>query len=265
MRAQRAAQQCDAELTVERFKASDAQVQGLKDLLGKGVNGFAVSPIDPEGQASFLSDVSQKSKLITIDSDCAASNRAAFIGTDNYLAGRRCAELIRDAIPDGGEIIISVGSVTKENGRLRRQGLVDDLLDRPVDPNRPGDPLDAPLTGKQYSVVATLIDDVDPAKATSLAIDAIKQHPDVKCLVGLFGYSTPALLDALKQADKLGKIKIVGFDNAEATLTGIENGTVSATLVQDQYSMGFDSVVFLCQLINGNQRATRGAAGILSL
>ena len=104
-------------------------------------------------------------------------------------------------------------------------------------------------------MVATLIDDVDPAKATSLAIDAIKQHPDVKCLVGLFGYSTPALLDALKQADKLGKIKIVGFDNAEATLAGIENGTVSATLVQDQYSMGFDSVVFLCQLINGNQRA----------
>ena len=58
-----------------------------------------------------------------------------------------------------------------------------------------------------------------------------------------------ALLDGLKQADKLGKIKVVGFDNAEPTLAGIESGTVYGTLLQDQYTMGFNSVMLLRALI----------------
>ena len=190
--AEQASREFEVELLTVRSKPDEkAQSQAIQDLLDKGYNAFAVSPINPQTQASFLSDVSQKAALVTIDSDCTGSNRAAFIGTDNYRAGRQCGDMVRDAIPDGGEVIISVGSIDKENGRLRRQGLIDNLLDRPVDPSRQADPLDAPLKGAKYTIVATLIDGVDPAKATTLAADAIKAHPDVKCIVGLFGYSAP--------------------------------------------------------------------------
>ena len=252
--AQYAANQCGAELKIVRVKSADAQSQAIKDLQSQGINGFAISPIDANAQASFLSDLSGKSALVTMDSDCTAPI-AQHLSARTIIEPANNARVGGAAIPDGGEIIISVGSVAKDNGRLRRQGLIDDLMERSLDSSRASDPLDAPLKGKKYSVVATLIDNVDPAKATSLVVDAIKQHPDVKCIVGLFGYSTPALLDGLKQADQLGKIKVVGFDNADATLAGIENGTVFGALVQDQFTMGFDSVMTLCQLINAGSHS----------
>ena len=54
----------------------------------------------------------------------------------------------------------------------------------------------------------------------------MSQHPDLAAMVGLFAYNPPAILQALKQADKLGKIKVIGFDEADETLQGIVDGTL---------------------------------------
>ena len=62
-----------------------------------------------------------------------------------------CAQHIRQAVPDGGEIIISVGSLDKENGHRRRQGVIDELLERSFEPQRPADAVDAPLKGPKYT------------------------------------------------------------------------------------------------------------------
>jgi ribose transport system substrate-binding protein len=147
-------------------------------------------------------------------------------------------------------VILSVGSIDKENGRQRRQGLIDNLLGRSIDRTRQADPVDATLKGDTYTIDATLIDNVDTGKVTTLTVDAVKKYPNVKCIVGLFGYTTPALLDGLKQSGKLGQIKVIGFDNADQTLAGIEEGNVYGTLVQDQHSMGFTSVLLLRQFID---------------
>src|SRR5438093_8549327 len=81
-----------------------------------------------------------------------------FVGIDNYAAGRFAADEIREALPDGGPILITVGSATMQHGRDRRQGLIDGLLERGFDRNRTPDPIDAPLKGPKYSVVATVTD-----------------------------------------------------------------------------------------------------------
>jgi ribose transport system substrate-binding protein len=237
------------------------QSKAIQDAVSSGHNGLAVSPVNPLGQAVMLSDVASKTALVTFDSDCAAANRLAFIGTNNYIAGWQLAPLVHDACPDGGEIIISVGSMDKENGKQRRQGLIDALLDRPLDVGRSPDPVDAELKHGKYTIDATLVDNVDIPKVTTLALDAIKKYPNVKCIVGLYGYSAPALLDALRQSGTIGKIKIIAFDEAEATLAGIEAGQIYGTLVQDQYNMGYDTVRFLVESIrhlsSGETGATR--------
>jgi ribose transport system substrate-binding protein len=258
--AEKAAGQFNVKLTIVRSKADEnAQSQAIRDLVARGVDAIAVSPVNAQTQTALLTEVAGKVPLVTFDSDCPASKRKVFIGTDNYLAGRQCGELVREAVPEGGEVIICVGSIEKENGGSRRQGLIDNLLDRPLEPTRTRDSVDAPLKGNKYTVAATLIDDADPAKATALASQAIKQHPNLKCFVGLFGYSTPALLEALKQDNKLGQIKVVGFDEADATLAGIEAGHVYGTLVQNQYIMGFDSVRFLHETLRNTPSVGLGA------
>ena len=77
----------------------------MEGLLAKGIDGIAVSPVDAENQTTFLNEVAENSKLITQDADAPASKRIAYIGTNNYKAGRALGQLVKDALPDGGEVI----------------------------------------------------------------------------------------------------------------------------------------------------------------
>ena len=204
----------------------------------------------------LLSDAAEKTNLITIDSDSPVVRRLVYIGADNYTAGRMCGQQVRQAVPDGGEVVISVGTLAKDNGRLRRQGVIDELLERSFEPTRSGiDEGNKPLAGSKYTIVATLIDDLSADKAADLVAGAAKDHPSLKCVVGLFAYSTPAILKGLDKSGKLGQIKVVGFDINEPTLKGIEDGQVAATIMQDQYGYGFHAIRMLSDAARGNLNA----------
>jgi ribose transport system substrate-binding protein len=251
--AKKAAEMYDAEVTVIRCKTDmDAQIEAIKDALTKDYDGIAVSPINPVGEAAVLSDVATRGTLVTLDSDSPVARRLCFVGTDNYEAGRMSAQLVRRAIPDGGEVIICIGNADKENTQHRRQGLIDDLLERTYEPDRNPDAIDAPLKGPKYSIVATLVDGGDPASAADLVIEAVKQHADAKCIVGLLSYSAPSIVSALDTAKKIGAVKVVGFDAAEGTLVGVENGDVFGTIVQDQFGCGYHTVRILAESARGD-------------
>ena len=75
-------------------------------------------------------------------------------------------------------------------------------------------------------------------------------------MVGLFGYNPPLLLEALKQAGKLNQVKVVAFDEDDATLQGIKDGTVHGTVVQNPYMYGYKSVEVLLALRKGDKSVT---------
>ena len=257
--AQEAADQYDVNLTVHRVKPDvDSQAALLRSLIDQTFDGVAISPIDPVREAAVLGEVAAKHTVVTFDSDSPSSSRLCFVGTDNYAAGRLCGQQVRDATAGGaeGDVIISISNLDKDNARRRRQGVIDELLDRPFKPDQEMDPADAKgLKGPQHTVVATIIDGNDPSAATEMVADALKSHPNVKCIIGLNAYSTPAVLKALEQSGKLGQIQVVGFDIDPATLAGIEQGHVYSTIVQDQFGCGFHAVRILAENARGNSSA----------
>jgi len=227
------------------------QKQQIEDLISQGIDGLAVSPIDPVNQTELLNEVAENTILITHDSDAPESNRQVYIGMDNYLAGRMCGELVEEALPEGGEVMILVGRMEQDNARRRRQGVIDQLMGRPVN----ADNFDAPgevIRNDKYVILDTLTDQFDRAKAKANAEDTLSRYPDVACMVGLFTYNPPLCLEALQQAGKLGQVKVVAFDEAEETLQGITDGSVYGTVVQNPFEYGRQSVRVLVELIEGN-------------
>jgi ribose transport system substrate-binding protein len=156
-------------------------------------------------------------------------------------------------MPEGGDVMIFVGRLGQANADLRRQGVIDELLDRSEDSKRYDDPSKGVLKGKKYTILDTRTDDFDFAKAKAVAQDAIAKYPNLGCMVGLFAYNPPKILEAVKEAGKLGKIKIVSFDEADESLQGIKDGTIYGTIVQDPYRYGFESVRILAELARGNE------------
>ncbi|MCI0680744.1 MAG: sugar-binding protein [Gemmataceae bacterium] len=239
------------------------QKRMIEDLLARNVDGIAVSPINAENQTPFLKDVGKKTRLITHDSDAPYCERICYVGMDNYEAGRMCGQLVKKALPDGGSVIIFVGRLGQDNARLRRQGVIDELLGRGNDSSRYDEPGHV-LKGDKYEIVDTRTDDFDFAKAKALAQDAIVRYPKLGCMVGLFEYNPPIMLDALASAGKLKAIKVVGFDENDKTLQSIKDGDAEGTIVQNPYKYGFESVRVLHALCQGD-RSVVPASGFINI
>lgn len=230
------------------------QKQMLEDAVTRGYDGVAVSPIDPANQTEMLDQVAAATKLVTHDSDAPASKRLAYIGMDNYTAGRMCGKLVKEALPRGGEVMILIGRMEQDNSRKRRQGVVDELLGRPEDATRFDPPGDV-LEGGGFKILGTLTDAFDFSKAKANAEDALSRHPELDAMIGLFAYNPPAILQALEQAGRLRTVKVVAFDEDEGTLAGIRSGAVHGTVVQNPYEYGYQSVKALHALARGDASA----------
>ena len=229
----------------------------METLLAKGIDAMAISPIDAENQTAFLNDAAKQTQFITHDADAPDSDRILYIGTNNYKAGRALGKLVKAALPEGGEVMIFVGRLEQLNARQRRQGVIDELLNRPEQELSTAkfDPVDAKnlkAEGSKYTILDTRTDNFDKAKAKSNAEDTITKYANVACMVGLFAYNPPACLDAIREANRTGKIKVCGFDEPDAMLQAIKDGTAQGTISQQPWEYGYESVKAMKRILDGD-------------
>jgi ribose transport system substrate-binding protein len=240
--ARRGVEKADAELAdveTEFRLTSDGtaaeQQRIVDDLLTKGVAGIAISPVDPANQVAMIDTAATQAIVFTQDSDAPRSQRTLYIGTDNLAAGRQAGQLIREAIPDGGGVMLFVGKLDAQNAQERVQGIRD------------------ALAGSKIRIIDVRTDDVDDVRAKANAADTLVRYPDIKGLVGLWSYNGPAILNAVREAGKVGTVKIVAFDEADETLAGISAGAIEATVVQQPYEFGYQAIQKLAQAVRGDR------------
>lgn len=211
------------------------QQRVVDDLLAKGVNGIAISPVDPANQSPMLNRAAAQALVVTQDSDAPNSNRTCYIGTDNVEAGRQAGRLVKEALPQGGKIMVFVGVLDAQNARERFQGLKETLA------------------GSNIQIVDVRTDNTDRVRAKSNAADTLVNVPDIAGLVGLWSYNGPAILSAVKEANKVDKVKIVAFDEEDETLSGIKDGAIYATVVQQPFEFGYQSMALMAKYLNGDK------------
>jgi ribose transport system substrate-binding protein len=105
----------------------------------------------------------------------------------------------------------------------------------------------------KYTLLAPLTDLTDRARAKQNVEDTLITNPDINCVVGLWSYNGPAILSAVKDANKQGKVQIVCFDEEDDTLQGVGDGHIFATVVQQPYEFGYQSVKVLTALAKGDK------------
>ncbi len=211
------------------------QQQILNDLLARGEDGIALSPIDPKNETELLNTVASQALLVTADSDAPASKRVCYIGTDNVAAGTEAGKLIKEVLPQGGKIMLFVGSLDAQNAKDRSQGIRD------------------ALAGSGITIIDTRTDDTDTSRAQRNAEDTLVKYPDVACLVGLWSYNGPAILNAVKNGGKAGQVKIVCFDEDAQTLQGVAAGDIYGTVVQQPYEFGKQAITRMAQNLRGDK------------
>lgn len=207
----------------------------VDDLLANGVKGIAISPVDPKNQTEMLNRAAGQTLVVTQDSDAPDSNRTCYIGTDNVAAGRQAGQLLKEALPQGGKIMVFVGVLDAANAQQRFQGLKE------------------AIAGSNITIIDVRTDNTDRVRAKSNASDTIVNNPDIAGMVGLWSYNGPAILAAVKEANKVDKIKIVAFDEEDETLNGVKDGAIYATVVQQPFEFGYRSMELMSKVLNGDK------------
>jgi len=213
----------------------------LATLAGEGYHGIAVSVIAPAEQAAAINAAAARTNVICVDSDAPGTRRLAYVGTNNYAAGRLLGDRIVGLLPAGGRVAAFVGSTGTQNARERLRGIEEATRGHGIGP------------------IDVYEDGTDPAVARQNVVDAMAKHPDVRLLCGLWSYNGPAIADAIDAIDAgglRGGVKAVAFDEAEGTLYGIDSKTIDCTVVQNPFDFGYKSSRLLYEL------ATRGEAAL---
>jgi ribose transport system substrate-binding protein len=211
------------------------QQRVIDDLLAKGIHGIAISPVDPKNQTQMLNRAAGQTLVLTQDSDAPESNRVCYIGTDNVEAGRQAGQLVKEALPNGGKIMIFVGVLDAANAQQRYQGLKE------------------ALAGSNVTIIDVRTDNTDLVRAKANAADSLVNNPDLAGMVGLWAYNGPAILSAVKEANKTDKVKIVAFDEQDETLSGIKDGSIYATVVQQPFEFGYRSMELMSKILSGDK------------
>jgi ribose transport system substrate-binding protein len=225
----------EAEFRITADGTAAEQQRVVDDLLTKGVDAIAISPVDPQNQTALIDAAAKRALVFTQDSDAPQSARTCYIGTDNLAAGRQAGQLIREAIPAGGTIMLFVGKLDARNAQERVQGIRE------------------ALAGSNIAIIDVRTDDVDDVRAKANAADTLVRYPDVRALVGLWSYNGPAILNAVREAGKAGRVRIIAFDEADETLAGIKAGDIHATVVQQPYEFGYQAITRMAQAVRGDR------------
>jgi ribose transport system substrate-binding protein len=240
--ARRGVEKADAELpdVTTEFRIPDdgtaaTQKRIIDDLLAKGVDAVAISPVDPENQTGLINDMAKQVLVFTQDSDAPKSERACYIGTDNVAAGRQAGGLIKEALPQGGKIMVFVGNLDARNATERLQGIKE------------------ALAGSNVTIIDTRTDDTDRVRAKSNVADTLVKYSDVAGLVGLWSYNGPAIVSAVRDAGKTGQVKIIAFDEEDETLAGVKDGSVYGTVVQQPYEFGYQAIKMMAAALAGDR------------
>jgi ribose transport system substrate-binding protein len=246
--AKSAAEQLNVALKVETPKKTenlDAQMALLRDIDPAKVDGVALSPLDPDRQTHYLNEIAGKVKLVTYDSDAPLSERHNHVGTSNFSAGRACARLVSEALPDGGKVAVILANTTKANMVERRGGFAERIAQF-------SDDSDDGKTAK-YTVVGYFEDGGDDERCAQIVREEVEKEPDLGCILALNARHGPILIKELKDLGKLEQIKLVTFDATDETLQGIEEGHIFATVAQDPYNYGYEAVSMLAKLCRGDE------------
>ena len=207
----------------------------VDDLLAKGVDGIAISPVDPSNQTQLLNDVAKQTLVFTQDSDAPQSERACYVGTDNVAAGRQAGALIKEALPNGGKIMIFVGKKDARNAAEREQGIRE------------------ALQGSKVEILDVRTDDTDRVRAKSNVADTLVKYPDIAGLVGLWSYNGPAILNAVREGGKANQVKIIAFDEEDETLAGVKDGAIFGTVVQQPFEFGYQAITMMAKVLAGDK------------
>jgi ribose transport system substrate-binding protein len=220
----------------------DEQNQLLKTILDENPDVLIVSPID----TSIVSALNQFHKdnipVLLIDTDLSWEQKTAYIGTDNLDLGRKGGALLASDLQPGDKVALITGDVSQPVIRDRTIGAKASLE----------------AAGVEIAVHKTVPNDTEQAKSVMEAI--LKDYSTIK---GVYATTDILAISAVEVIEENGfDILVIGSDGTAEMVQLIEEGTLSETIAQNPYDMGYLSVQNALKVVKGENVERTISSGV---
>jgi ABC-type sugar transport system substrate-binding protein len=222
--------------------ASGADIEGqialIESMVTQGVQGIAITPVDPTVAAALDKAIEAGIKVVLMDNDIPDwLGKTALATTDNYNAGRIAGEYLTTVLKDGDTLGILEGVPGVPALDDRVTGMLKGLAGGP----------DIQIVGKNSTNCAQ-------ETGLSAAEDLLTANPDLKAIYAACGPPAVGAAQAIENAGIANDaIVLVGFDACCGELDKIVSGQEDATVAQFPAKMGELGVDTLVKAIRGEE------------
>jgi ribose transport system substrate-binding protein len=205
----------------------DMQIPVLTAVVAKKPDALLIAPTSTTGLQKPLQEAASSGIAIGLVDTTVDDPSFAFteISSDNLGGGKAAFEALQKLIPDGGKVMVIDQRPGVSTTDARTKGFEDAVKEDP-----------------KFEYVGVEYSQNEPSKAAQIVTATLQKYPD---LVGIFAtniFSAQGAATGIRQADAIGKVKVVGFDAGPDQVKALQEDTVQAIIAQQPYDIGKQGV-----------------------
>lgn len=192
--------------------------------------------VNPEMTAVINEAIQKGIPVITLDSDDPDSRRTAYIGTNNFKAGYQAGEALIKATHGEAEVGVVTGNFSSTNEKQRVAGFEEAVSKAP----------DVHIVDVEESYITRV-------QAAEKTYNMLIKYPKINAFFGTSALDGTGISAIIGQLDRKKDTYIIAFDALKETQTLIKKGSIDATVSQEPYQMGYQSVMMMLDILKGKQ------------
>jgi ribose transport system substrate-binding protein len=232
----------------DKFDAG-LQTPVVNAVAAKKPDAVLVAPTDTKAMYAPIKQLSDNgSKVALVDTTLEQADFAVSqIASDNEGGGKAAADTLAKLIGGKGKVFVNNVkpgiSTTDARGKGFEEG--------------------AKAAGLTY--IGQEYNNDDPAKAASITKAILAKNPDLKGIFATNLFSAEGAASGVREAGKLGQVKIVGFDAGPKQVEDLKKGTVQALIAQKPAEIGADGVEQAYNALTGKATEKQIGTGFTSV
>lgn len=204
----------------------ETHLDTIQSLVDRGADALCLTTVDVPVITNKINElIASGIPVATINSDVRGTSRLFYVGSNYIKGGKAAAGMMSLVLKEKGRTLIVTGSVKMQGHNQRIHGFCKEAKDNKMDIN-------------VVDVVESQDDDETAYRYTK---ESLNQHSDINSI-----YITAAgVAGVCRAVEELGlarKIHLVCFDDIPATKKAILNGIIDATICQEPFEQGYQSI-----------------------
>jgi len=227
--------------TVSANEDKVKQINGVQDLIAKGVKGILISPIDAVGvNAAYDAAVQAKVPIVSVARGSTSPNQTLHVAMDEKQIGRDIAEWTAKAVGGSGKVAMLLGPSGAPTFRNLGDGYTEVMAKYP-----------------DIKIVFKTDGPLTRERGVKNAEDALAANPDLKAIYTANDDVALGAVQAVLAANRAGETLVTGMNGVPPALRAVKDGHLAMTVELNPVEWGRLGVDALATYLKGDKIAPR--------